>query len=38
MLLPCDEYDGWFEYLKWKNKETKKAAGKSKTGGKVITI
>jgi len=34
--MPCDEFDDWWEYLDWKNKEQQKAAKKSKAGGKKV--
>lgn len=38
--MPCDEFDKWFDYFEWKDKEQKKAEKKanqkSKSGGKLI--
>ena len=38
MAMPCDEFDGWFLYFDWKNKEQKKNAKKQNNGKKVTTI
>jgi len=38
LLMPCSEFDGWFAYFEWQNKERKKAQNKSNKGKQVQTI